>query len=283
MVAVAVIGLGAMGGAVAQRLVQAGQDVTGFDISQAAVDRLVAANGQAFTNFDAVEDADIIITSLPNDEIVMAVLDNEVIKRLQPHQTFVEISTLLPQTMYTIVSKLTGKVREIVDAPVTGGPNEARNGKLGMFVGVQGGILQTPTQDVLSQLGTLSVVGKPGDGKALKLVNNSMSLGNIAVAVEAFQLGTSLGLDRQAMYDVLCKSGGSSTMFNKRIPYALASDYAARFAVYLAEKDSRLALETARRQNMATPVLSLVHQQCLAAVGKGLGDQDVIALLKLYE
>ena len=282
MASVAVIGLGAMGGAIAVRLTQNGVDVHGYDISKPAVDRFISAGGKASSNLEAVTAAHIVITSLPNDEILWSVLQSGLIDKLRPDQTFVEMSTILPQTMTAVASALKDRVRESVDAPVSGGPNEAMAGELSLLVGVEGQ-LQPQTHDLLSKLGTVNLLGKVGNGKALKLVNNMMSLGTTAVAMEAFQLGAELGLDYKVMYNVLSKSGGGSTMFNKRGPYILQNDFTARFAVYLAEKDTGLALQMAHKQRYPTPLLANVHQRYESAIAQGLGEEDIVALIKLYK
>lgn len=302
MATVGVIGLGAMGGSVAARLAKAGVSVHGYDISPAAVQRLMEAGGRgSSTSLDELmSSSDVIITSLPTDEILWESLQSGILERLQPRHTFVELSTVLPQTMEKIALALQDKVAEIVDAPVSGGPGEALAGKLSLLVGVglprkgqehgqngdQNGKLevelQPRTREVLSKLGAINIVGTVGSGKSLKLINNMMSLANTAVAMEALQLGADLGLEYQTMYDVLGRSGASSLMFNKRVPYILADDFTARFAVRLAEKDLRLTLQMAHGQRYATPLLANVHQRYEAAMAEGLEDEDIVALIKLH-
>ena len=283
MVSVAVIGLGAMGGALATRLTQSGVDVYGYDISPAAVERFVAAGGKGSSSLsEALSTADVVITSLPNDEILWSVLRSKLIDKLRSDQSFIEMSTIKPQTMTAVAAELAGKVREVVDAPVSGGPNEAKNAKLSILVGVESE-LQPSTYNLLSNLGTVNLLGKIGNGKSLKLVNNMISLGNTALLTEAFQLGTELGLDQQTMYNVLSRSGGSSTMLVKRIPYVLEQDFSARFSVSLAEKDTGLALSMAHEQKYPTPLLANVHQKYEDAISRGLGEEDIISLIKLNQ
>ena len=282
MSSVLVIGLGAMGGAMAVRLTKCGVNVQGYDISTTAVERFTAAGGKGTSNLsEALSTTDVVITSLPNDEILWSVLRSELIDKLRPEQSFVEMSTILPQTMTAVAKDLKGKVAEIVDAPVSGGPNEALAQKLSILVGVDGELKQS-THDVLSHLGSVNLLGKVGNGKTLKLVNNMISMANVAIFTEAFQLGKELGLEYQAMYDVLQNSGGSSTMLKKRIPYVLDDDFSARFSVNLAEKDTGLALRMAHQQKYPTPMLANVHQKYEDAVSRGLGEEDIVSLLKLH-
>lgn len=282
MPSVLVIGLGVMGGALAVRLKQCGVDVHGYDIDPKAIDRFIDAGGKGCHNLEQEASSfDVVITSLPNDEILMNVLRSQLLDTLHFNQTFVEMSTILPQTMTTIAKELRDKVNEIVDAPVSGGPNEALGGKLSLLVGLEGQ-LQDSTHQLLSHLGSVNLLGKVGNGKSLKLVNNMISLGNTVLLTEAFQLGSDLGLDYETMYNVLSNSGGSSTMLKKRIPYVLDNDFSARFSINLAEKDTGLALRMAHQQRYPTPMLANVHQRYEEAIRRGLGEEDIVSLIKLH-
>jgi 3-hydroxyisobutyrate dehydrogenase-like beta-hydroxyacid dehydrogenase len=169
-----------------------------------------------------------------------------------------------------------------VDAPVSGGPADALAGSLTLLIGAEAEALNR-ARPVLAQLGSIEHVGPPGHGKAAKLVNNTMTMGNMVVAAEAFTLGVKLGLDPDALFDVLSRSGGRSHHFVKRMPLALARDFTARFALYLSEKDLRLALEMGHDVSYAMPVASTVHQIYELARAKGLADEDMVAVIKVYE
>ena len=284
MSSVAVIGLGAMGGTLAARLVECGMKVHGYDISSPAIERLQAKGGKASANLEqAISGADVVICNLPNDEILLSIMnEGGMINLLKSHQSFVEMSTILPATMIAVSKALQGKVCEVVEAPVSGGPPEAKIGKLSLLVGAERD-LESRTYDVLTKLGTVLIVGKEaGSGKAMKLVNNMISMSNTAIAMEAMQLGRSLGLDYETMYNVLSKSGAASTMLNKRGQYVLDDDFTARFEVSLAEKDTRLALQLAQKLHFPTPLLANVHQRYETAMANGLAKQDICALIKLY-
>lgn len=282
MTSVLVVGLGAMGGAVAKRLLDSGIDVYGYDVNATAVQRFRDAEGKASTTLEALEKVDVVITSLPNDRILQSFVDDKLCGRLSGKHTLIEMSTVLPQTMTAIAENLNGRVERVVDCPVSGGPNEALRGALSLLVGVEdGGNLPSHINELLSALGTVNLIGGIGDGKTMKLVNNMISMGNTAVFTEAFQLGRELGLDLKTMYNTLSKSGGSSTMMVKRIPYVIDDDYTARFSVELAEKDTGLALQMAHQIHYPSPMLANTHQRYEAALRHGLGREDIVSLIKL--
>lgn len=279
---VGLIGLGAMGGAVARRLLASGVDLTVHDISfdaMAAIAALGAKRADAPKDLAAV---DIVLVSLPNDEIVEEVLVHERLLSYLSGKVVVELSTILPQTIQRIDVEARAHQVGLVDCPVSGGPNEALAGRLVLMVGAEPGPL-TQVEAVISHLGTLNHVGPVGAGKSIKLVNNMMSMGNIVVASEAFSLGVQLGLDPARLYEILSVSGGTSGQFVKRMPYVLANDFSARFAVALAEKDLRLAMAVGHSVKLPLPIAAQVHQIYEMGVANGLGHEDQIAVIKLYE
>ncbi len=273
-----VVGLGAMGGAIAGRLVASGFDVVVYDTSPEAVQRLVDL-GAAAGDLAKVAGAQVVVLSLPNDAVVLSVVDE--LAPVLTARTLIEMSSTLPETARALADRLGGSVPELVDAPVSGGPADATAGTLSLLVGADGE-LSDAAQQVLGSVGTINRVGRFGDGKIVKLINNMMAMGNVAVAVEAFQLGVNLGVEPKLLYDVISRSGGRSNHFNKRVPWVLDDDFTARFAVRLGEKDMRLGLELAHGASYPTPVAATVHQVFESAMSHQLADEDVVALIKVY-
>lgn len=279
---VGIIGLGAMGGAIATRLIEAGVGIRVFDVDQDAVARLAKKGATPVASVADLTDCRLLLTSLPNDAVVEDVLVTKGLLNEMRGATLLELSTILPGTMFRIADRAEQAGVRVVDSPVSGGPNEALAGKLVLIVGAVAEVVDD-VRLVLEPLGTIELVGSVGAGKAMKLVNNVMSMCNVAVAAEAFTLGTSFGLDPQRMYEVLSTSGGRSGQFVKRIPYVLERDFHARFAITLAEKDLRLAIEMAHELTSAMPVAAGVHQLYEQAIGQGMGGEDQMAVIKLYE
>lgn len=281
MTRIACIGLGAMGGSVAERLISQGANISVSDLSAEAVAKLQAKGATALSP-ESVGDCDVLITSLPNDAAVRAALLDSGVLNTPGLDLLIELSTILPDTMREIEAAATGHDVRVVDAPVSGGPAEALAGTLTLLVGADEDALEL-ARPILEQLGTIEHVGPAGHGKAAKLVNNTMTVGNMAVAAEAFTLGVKLGLEPHRLFDVLSRSGGRSHHFQKRIPYALERDFSARFALQLSEKDIRLALQMGHDACYAMPVASAVHQMYELARAHGLAEEDMVAVIKIYE
>jgi 3-hydroxyisobutyrate dehydrogenase len=110
-----------------------------------------------------------------------------------------------------------------------------------------------------------------------------MTMGNVLIAAEAFAMGTAAGVEPQTLYNVLSQSGGRSHHFTKRFPNALRQNYAPGFKMQLGEKDVALATDVARALGQPMPVASLVREMYQMALGLGYRDQDIVALLDMFQ
>jgi 3-hydroxyisobutyrate dehydrogenase len=137
---------------------------------------------------------------------------------------------------------------------------------------------------LLLTLGTeLHHIGPLGSGLVVKIVNNMMSMANVAVAAEAMVLGVKAGVDPQRLFDILSTSGGRSHHFLKRFPNVLAGDFTPNFSIGLSRKDVSLALAMAARLEMPVPLASTVRQVYEAAHAQGFGQLDMAGVTRLYE
>lgn len=281
---VAVVGLGHMGGAVAARLAETETGtVRGFDPDIGARDRAAADGVQVTDNLaDAVGAADVVLTSLPNSVVVQAVwAENGLLGVARPGTTLIELSTIDPATMREVAGRAAKAGLATVDAPVSGGPGEARSGTLGLIVGGADDDVER-VRPVLERLGPLRRTGPIGTGKIVKIVNNLMTMGNVLVAAEAFALGEAAGVDPHLLFEVLSTSGGRSHHFTKRFPKALADDFEPGFALTLGEKDLALGVELARSLGIPAPAAATGQSVYATAMAQGLGQADIVALLELY-
>jgi 3-hydroxyisobutyrate dehydrogenase-like beta-hydroxyacid dehydrogenase len=126
-------------------------------------------------------------------------------------------------------------------------------------------------------------VGPLGSGQVVKIVNNMMSMANVAIAAEAMVLGVKAGVDPQRLFDILSTSGGRSHHFLKRFPNVLAGDFTPHFGIGLSRKDLSLAMALAARLEMPLLVTSAVRQVYEAAHAQGFGHLDMAAVTRLYE
>jgi len=282
---IAVVGMGQMGAGMAGRLVETGYDVVGYDISparrQELAERQVAV---ADTLADALAGRRTVLTSLPDPAAVRAAWlgPDGIVARAEPGSLIIELSTIDPATMREIGAAASARGLAVVDCPVSGGPGEARGGQMILIVGGEEEHVERAAE-VLRQLGpTWRHTGPVGTAKAVKLVNNMMSLGNVLVACEAFALGEAAGVAPDKLYEVLSVSGGRSFHFTKRFPKALAGDFEAGFKMELGEKDLALAIDMGRTLHQPTPAASMVRELMAMALAQGWRGKDFVALLEMY-
>ena len=283
---VAYIGIGQMGAGMALCLKRAGFDVIGFDVSAASRDAAAAA-GLAVTDSmaEAVKGAEFLLSSLPNSAIVRdAWMGTDGILANSPAKgaVCIDFSTIDTQTMVAVGDACRAQGLGVVDAPVSGGPNEAANGTLVLLLGGSDEDVAR-AKPLFDALGSTQLrTGDVGTAKTVKLVNNVMSMGNVLIAAEAFAMGEAAGVDSQVLYDTLSQSGGRSHHLLKRFPNALKSNWDPGFKMELGEKDVALAVDFARSMQQPMPIASLVREMMTMALAGGYEGQDVVAVLDMY-
>jgi len=280
------VGMGTMGGPMARRLASSGFAVRGFDVSaerakQAAAAGVTLATGPA----EAARDADVVMSSLPDPAAVRRAYlgPDGVLSTIRPDATLIDLSTIDPETWREVAAAAKAKAVDCLDAPVSGGPLEAGNGKLVFLVGGDAAVLER-VRPILLTLGTeLHHIGPLGSGLVVKIVNNMMSIANVAVAAEAMVLGVKAGVDPKRLFEILSTSGGRSHHFLKRFPNVLAGDFTPNFGIGLSRKDIALALTMAGNLELPVPLASAVRQVYEAAHAEGFGGLDMAGVTRLYE
>lgn len=286
--AVAVIGLGAMGLPMAQRLAATGNAVTGFDPLPERR-RLARESGisAAETVAEAAADADVVLLSVRDRAQAMAALfgDGDAAQLLRDGAHVVLTSTIGAAASRELAEGLSSVGVALVDAPVSGGPRRAGEGDLLVLVGgpAEDVAAVRPVLDALAS--TLTVVGpRVGDGQLLKVVNQLLAGIHIAAAAEAVALGRAVGLDPAVIVGVLGVGAGSSFMLQDRGPRmveALEGEPEVRSRVDIFVKDMSLVAALAAEVHVPTPVAAAAGQLYTLAEGLGLGAEDDSSLVKV--
>lgn len=253
------IGLGNMGAPMAANLVAAGHEVTGFDVAGVAVEGVTQASSAA----EAAQGADVVITMLPNGAILRSVAA-EILPAMTQSAVLLDCSTVDVASARDVAAEAEAARIGCLDAPVSGGIGGAAAGTLTFMVGGSDAAFATakPLFDVMGQKAVHC--GPAGNGQAAKICNN-MILGVTMIATcEAFALADKLGLDRQAMFDVVSTSSGYSWTMNAYCPAPgvgptspADNDYRPGFAADLMLKDLRLSQDAAQGADADTPMGAL--------------------------
>jgi len=278
------IGLGNMGAPMARNLIAAGHELRGFDTALTP-DGIPCAG----TGADAATGADVVITMLPNGDILRAVAA-EIHPAMSAGAVHLDCSTVDVDSARAVAEAAAGAGLIAVDAPVSGGIGGATAGTLTFMAGgpKAGFDRVQPLFDIMGQKAVHC--GAAGNGQAAKICNN-MILGVTMIATcEAFVLADKLGLDRQAMFDVVSTSSGSSWSMNAYCPAPgigpqspADNGYQPGFAAALMLKDLNLSQMAAAGADADTPMGQAARDLYARFVEiEGKGDLDFSAMLPRF-
>jgi 3-hydroxyisobutyrate dehydrogenase len=286
-VKVGFIGLGHMGKHMAAAVLRAGYELTIHDIRpEAAEDPLLAGARWADTPRATAEASDVLITSLPGPEQVDAVVlgPDGVLSGLRPGTFYIDMSTSTPGEMRKIADAAAERGVQTVDAPVAGGMRGARNATLTIMAGGTEEAYQA-CLPVLRAMGEkIFLVGGVGAGHVAKLVNNMMTIINGLTAMEAMVVGAKAGLDVERLLEVVEAGTGSSFSLNVLRYVIFRGNFdPAKFALSLAAKDLRIAVEYADELGVRMSVVPHAAEALAEAMQHGLADRDWSSYITLIE
>jgi 3-hydroxyisobutyrate dehydrogenase-like beta-hydroxyacid dehydrogenase len=278
MTAVAVLGLGAMGHAVADRLLGARHDIRVWNRTPGKDDDLVASGARRSTTpSDAVRDAEVVITMVTDPPALEAVLfgPDGAAAAIPETATLIDMSTVGPTAIATIVERL-GPIA-VLDAPVLGSVPSVETGKLVILAGGDRAVFDRHAE-LLSILGTPIYLGPSGSGACLKLVNNAASTATLVALGELLALTDRAGLEIDSVLQGL-EAGPLASLIERWRPRLKGEDQASYFRLALARKDLALVFDEAEREGVDLSVAETAAARCDEAIGAGLGDEDFGAIV----
>ena len=280
------IGLGRMGGAMARRLIEAGQRVVAYDVSASARDALAAQGANILSSARAVADAvPIVFLSLPNPEVVVeTILGTHGLIAGKRLEMCVDLSTSGPEVAIRLAAGLAERNIASLEAPVSGGIQGAREGTLSLMVAGPKSAWER-ARPLLEIFGRPFFMGETaGAGQTMKLVNNLLGACAIAITAEGITIGVKAGLDPARMIEVLNVSSGRSSATLDKWPRAvLPRTFDFGFTAGLCLKDVRLCLAAARSLGVPLGVGSAVSELLERTVSALGADSDFTAMAKLVE
>jgi 2-hydroxy-3-oxopropionate reductase len=282
---VALIGAGAMGGAIGARIVQTGQDLTVFDLDAAKVAALVDLGAKsAATAAQAAMGADYVVVSLNAARIVdIAVFGAQGVAAAARFGTLIiDMSSIDPDATRDLAAKAAEKGLRWVDSPLSGGAPKAATGDLTLMAGGD-------TQDVadarvlLQHLSSnMTHMGPVGAGQTTKLINQVLCGLNFMAVAEATQLAQNAGVDVSKIPQALRGGRADSAILQEYMPRFAARDYRRTGRIDNMVKDLNAAADLARRTHTSMPLTALcaeIHRMLTAA---GLGGEDQAALMEYF-
>lgn len=280
------IGLGVMGKPMVRNLVAGGQSVVVFNRSSPAVDELVTAGAEAATDVHSLaEVSDVVITMLPNSEIVEHVIAGPggVLEGARRGALLIDMSTIDPDVSRRLAATAAEQGVQMLDAPVSGGDVGARQATLSIMVGGDAADVER-AMPVFELLGTTIVhVGEHGAGQVVKACNQVVVGIVVAAVSEALVLGSKSGVAPELILDVLSGGLAANRVMDVRRNNFLRHDFTPGFKVDLHHKDLGIALQAASLHDVALPLTAAVQQQFQSLRARDMGGLDHSALLSVVE
>ena len=281
---IAFIGLGAMGGPMAQNIIRKGTKVSVYDIDKTKMDPVIEVGGTPGRNIkETIENADIIITMLPSTENVKSVMtDNDgVLSFVKPNAIILDMSTIAPTGTDEIYRLCKESNLQFIDAPVGRLVSHAISGDSLFMVGCDNEEAFKKIEPLLNAMGTTIIrCGKVGSGIRAKVVNNFQILSIAQITAEALTLAQKIGLDLDVFKEVNAGTTANNGQFHINfLSKVLKNDIEPGFTIDLAHKDMGLAIETANSFRVGLPVGSAVQAVYGQARSGKFAKKDFSALL----
>ncbi|MDP6352200.1 MAG: NAD(P)-dependent oxidoreductase [Alphaproteobacteria bacterium] len=264
------VGLGAMGGAIARRMMEK-FTLRVFDLRPEAVSAFADAGAVATQNSAALgAECDIACTCLPNsDDVENAIFDDHGLAAgMKEGGLIVDMTTGDPLATKAMAARLAERGIHMIDAPVSGGPRGAEAGTLAIMVGAPQALFDRALPAFNAVSPNVFHTGEVGTGHTMKLVNNVIAAGMRAVTLEALAMGRKNGLSLATCAEVLAKGSGNSFTVEHTLPRLLEGDTEVNFQLGLMLKDVRLATKLGFESDAPMPMGSLVRESLLAAVNE---------------
>jgi 3-hydroxyisobutyrate dehydrogenase-like beta-hydroxyacid dehydrogenase len=275
---VGLIGLGNMGTAFAERLLDAGYDLVVHSRSGRKVAPLVARGAtEAGSPSELAASVDVVLTSLPDDEAFESVAA-AVVAAARPGAVLADSSTVSPGASARVAAEADDASILYLRAPVSGNPSVVRAGNLSFIVSGPPAALHR-AEPVLRAIGpTIHHVGDAEQARIVKLAINLVIAGLAQLMAEALVLGEASGVSRGVLLETMAESAAGAPFVKYKTEPLLRDDYTATFTTSLMEKDIDLVLEAAEAGGVALPLANEIKGILRSAIEAGFGGVDFMAL-----
>lgn len=281
------IGLGIMGGPMAQNLMEAGYDLMLYNRTIEKAEELAKEGTAEVADSpkEVAENSDIVITMLPDSPQVEEVLTGEdgVLEGIKEGSLIVDMSTISPVVTRELAKEVGKRRASMLDAPVSGGDVGAQQGALSIMAGGSEEDFER-TRPVFEVLGdTITHVGEIGAGQTAKAANQIVVALTIEAVSEALVLSSKAGVAPEKILEALSGGLAGSNVMEAKQEKFLSHDFDPGFKVELHHKDLGIALATGREYGVSLPVTAVVDQMLETLKAKGRGDRDHSAILTQIE
>ncbi len=275
------VGLGAMGAPMAGHLKSRGLLVAVANRTLAKAQAIAADLGaRAVDGLAGLADCNLVMLCVPADADVLAAVQS-LAGVLAPGAVIVDHSTVARQTALDAHALLATRGIGFLDAPVSGGVEGARNGKLSIMVGGEADVLERARPALEAYALRITLMGRPGSGQATKAVNQVLVAGIAQAVCEGLALAEKLGLSADRLVPTLAAGAAGNWFLDKRGATMLADNFTPGFKSALLLKDLKIVQTMAAQAGIRATVIEQSLADYAELVAQGFGDEDTSALLRL--
>jgi 3-hydroxyisobutyrate dehydrogenase-like beta-hydroxyacid dehydrogenase len=281
------VGLGIMGSLQAANLAKAGYELTVFNRTRERAEKWVAEHGGTVAGSprEVAERSGVVITMVVDGpQVKQMILGSDgALEGARDGTLFVDMSTIAPATARELAETLSAEGHAFVDAPVTGSSPKAEAGTLTIMVGGAEADVERarPLFEVMGE--KIVHAGEAGQGQAVKVLSQGVTAVNCATLAQAITVGRQIGLDLDALLEVMTGGSADSTMRALKGRAMVDHDISVLFKLEHMLKDVVLCLEESRGAGASFPFAALAGELYSAGVGRGLGQEDFGAVLEVVE
>lgn len=280
------VGLGAIGKYMALSVARGRFPLIVYDIRPEPLADLAAAGAEVAPSArDTAERSEVFVLMLLNHAQAEQVLVGDgALGALRPGKTVVLMSTISPSQSRHLAGLVQASGAGYIESPVSGGYLRAADGTLSLMVsGPEAAVAHC--RPVLEAMGKYiyNAGPEPGQGQALKMINQMLMGIHEVAASEAMVLATKVGIDPELVYDLVCHGTGDSWAFRNRMDRLMARDFACKGALEILHKDLGIVLAAAQEAKSPLLLTPMAYQAYQAAMVAGLAREDDTAVAKVYE
>lgn len=271
------VGLGAMGGRVARRLLDAGYEVVGYNRTRQKAQWLLDAGMRwAETARAVAAAADVTLTMVTDTRALLSVVQGEegILAGLGPGKVYIDMSTISPAASRELAARVLTTGAHMLDAPVSGSVLTLEQGNLSLMVGGDRAVFEQVRPILLAIGPKITYLGANGQAVLMKVAINL----NLQIQIQGFYEGLILaekgGIPREVAMEAMLKSVIASPSLTYRTPFLLQQPDEVWFNVNMMQKDMQLALEMGRELDVPLPLVATSNETLTAARAQGLAQED---------
>ena len=239
------IGAGFMGYGIAHNLLKSGHSLRVIaNRRRANIEKLTGQGATEARDYrELLAGAEAVVSCVGTAEQIEAVV-NRAEPHLEKNTLWIDCTTSKPRTAANLHQRLNKRGVDFMDAPVTRGPRDAEAGRLISFVGAEPAVFEKARPLIACYSEAVTRIGPVGSALQVKLLNNFITMGQVALVVEAMQAADRAGIDRRMLFSILSQGAANSGTLQKMVPPALEGDYSGHaFSLGNGAKDVRYGVE----------------------------------------